>query len=84
MRRLPSWLAGGPEVEDLDYRVIVEAFGDPLELPTSAPVARRAVTLVEVVETLALRLEVDEADVLRSFARLERAGVLSTDRGGPS
>jgi len=84
MRRLPAWLADGPEVSDLAYRVVAEAWGDPVQLPTTPPLAAERLSLVELVERLAIRLAVDEADVLRSFAELERVGVLSTDRkGGP-
>ncbi len=80
MRRLPEWLAGGPEVSDLAYRVVVAAFDDPPRRPRGG-VAHMTVDRVHgdigaVVEYLAGSLDVDEGDVLRALAELERVGVL--------
>lgn len=75
MRRLPRYIAGGPVVSDLAYDFVARAVaaqrfldgGGELDPPT---------TDVELVEALADEYGVDEADVLRAFAELERAGVL--------
>jgi hypothetical protein len=73
MKRLPTWLADGSEVSDLAYSVVEHALDAPHDLDT------RGVTLIDVVEHLAGVLDVDEADVLRAFAELERAGVLARE-----
>lgn len=73
-RRLPSWLADGPEVSLLAYQVVETALDAPATIDT------RGVTLLDVVDHLADVLDVDEADVLRAFAELERAGVLTVSR----
>jgi hypothetical protein len=72
LRRLPVWLADGPIVSDVAYRVVEVALDAPRTLDTTG------VSLVDVVDHVAALLEVDEADVLRAFAELERAGVLAT------
>jgi len=77
MRRLPRWLAGGPIVSDVAYDLVAIA----LEAPTlngDLAFAARSITLAELAQTLAAQLDVDEADVLRAWAELERAGVLTT------
>jgi len=72
VRRLPTWIADGPEVSDLAYQVVEHALDAPHDLDTTG------ITIAQVVAHLAEVLDVDEADVLRSFAELQRAGVLVT------
>jgi hypothetical protein len=81
-RRLPVWIAGGPVVSELAYKVVAEAWGaygvvanSWAGVPTYPNLDERMST-VELVERLAIRLDADEGDVLRAFAELERAGVL--------
>ena len=64
MKRLPGWLKGA-EVSDLTYDVAASVF----EIPGRCSPA-----------IIAEHLGVDEADVLRSYAELERVGVLETSR----
>jgi hypothetical protein len=73
MRRLPVWLAGGPIVSDVAYDLVAIAL-EPREL--GAELAAR-ITLAELAQALAARLEVDEADVLRAWAELKRVGVMT-------
>lgn len=77
-RRLPVWMADGPTVSDLAYRIVVQAFGDP-------PIKARASTQNAVVEALtnyavvlylADELDADEGDILTALAELQRTGVL--------
>ena len=74
LRKLPEWLAGGPVVSDTAYRLV--------ELALDDHVNTRGLGLAEQVEHLAVVLEVDEADVLRAWAELERVGVLIVNRKG--
>jgi hypothetical protein len=76
-RRLPVYIADGPEVSELAYRIVARALEG---LEAVGTVDTFGVTLVEVVEHLAVELDVDEADVLRAWAELERVGALVVDR----
>jgi len=78
-RRLPVWVAGGPEVSLLAYRIVAEAFGDPLRPTRLDREVARGVSNVDVIAHLCDRLDADEADVLRAMAELERAGVFVKD-----
>ena len=76
-RRLPPWLAGGPEVSQLAYRIVLHTF------LTTEPVAPREIaeiTMGDIVGHLAATLDADEADVLRALAELQQVGALETDR----
>ena len=79
-RRLPAWIAGGPEVSTLAYQIVCEAFGNP-PAPDSAPsLDMRPAELIgtgRVIAHLCERLDADEGDVLRAMAELERVGVLT-------
>lgn len=80
-RRLPAWVAGGPEVSTLAYQIVVEAFGNPPRPPDGRlDVDVDGIGAGAVVAHLCERLDADEADVLRAMAELERAGVLTTER----
>ena len=76
MRRLPIWLAGGPIVSDVAYDLVTIALERP-ELDDELERAASCITLVELAQSLAERLDVDEADVLRAWAELKRAGVMA-------
>jgi len=78
LRRLPAWLAGGPEVSELAYRIVVLAFHD-LAVPPPRPdpaFEMPTIFVTDVVAHLADQLDADEADVLRAMAELTRVGVL--------
>jgi hypothetical protein len=81
-RRLPAWLAGGPEVSLLAYRICAEAFGDPPRAPAGysrddpGALDMDGLGVGEVVAHLSEVLDADEADICRALAELERAGVL--------
>lgn len=80
MRRLPAWIAGGPEVSALAYQVVCVAFGDPPAADCAPSLDVRPFDLVgtgQVVAHLCDVLDADEADVLRAMAELERVGVLT-------
>lgn len=77
-RRLPAWIAGGPEVSTLAYQVVCVAFGDPPARDSAPALDTRPFGLVGVGRVIAHLCEVldaDEADVLRAMAELERVGV---------
>jgi len=76
MRRLPFWLAGGPIVSDVAYRLVVRAL-EPVELDEQLAEVARRMTLAELAQSLAADLAVDEADVLRAWAELKRVGVMT-------
>ena len=76
MRRLPLWLAGGPIVSDVAYDLVEIALERP-ELDTELEALASRIGLVELAQSLAERLDVDEADVLRAWAELKRLGVLT-------
>lgn len=76
MRRLPVWLADGPIVSDVAYR-IVELALRPVELDDELAEAARSLTRVELAQRIAELLDVDEADVLRGWAELQRLGVMT-------
>jgi hypothetical protein len=65
MRKLPSYLAGGPIVSDLAYAFVVLALEGGDTTPRAA----------------ADTLSCDEADVLRAMGELERAGVFEDPSG---
>src|SRR5215471_17990149 len=78
-RRLPAWVAGGPEVSTLAYQIVCEAFGEPPR-PTRLDLeGARGATNRDVVAYLVDVLDADEADVLRAMAELDRAGVFVKD-----
>jgi hypothetical protein len=83
--RLPVWLADGAEVSGLAYRIVSIAFGPGLNYdPPAHPGPLHPLPLiktVEIIEHLARRLDVDEADVLRAMAELEHVGAFETVRG---
>jgi hypothetical protein len=77
VKRLPYWLAGGPEVTDRTYRIVAAIFGDPPN-PDSVPALdAEQVDVGEVIDYLVLMLEVDEYDVLQAFAELQRVGAMT-------
>jgi hypothetical protein len=79
MRRLPAWLADGPVVSDVAYRVVMLAL-EPVELDDELAAVARSLSLVAVAQHVAGRLDVDEADVLRAWAELVDVGVLATNK----
>jgi hypothetical protein len=75
--RRAAALAGGPEVSELAYRIVLHTF------LTTEPVAPREIaeiTMGDIVGHLAATLDADEADVLRALAELQQVGALETDR----
>jgi hypothetical protein len=81
-RRLPVWIAGGPEVSTLAYQIVCVAFGNPPARISAPALDTRPFDLVgtgRVVAHLCDVLDADEADVLRAMAELERAGVFVKD-----
>lgn len=73
-RRLPTYIADGPEVSELAYRIVERALAATVELGAGDT---SEITIVDVVQNLALDLEVDEADVLRALAELVDVGAYS-------
>lgn len=73
-RPLPVWLADGAKVSQLAYRVVTVPFGDPPRRHGVVADLDGATSISEVVGFLADRLAVDEADVLRALAELQRVG----------
>jgi len=76
--RLPPWLAGGPEVSQLAYRIVLHTFRTITE--PAAPRDIAEITMGDIVGHLAATLDADEADVLRALAELQQVGALETDR----
>jgi hypothetical protein len=72
-RRLPAYIADGPEVSELAYRIVERALAATVELGGDTS----EITIVDVVQNLALDFEVDEADVLRALAELVDVGAYS-------
>jgi hypothetical protein len=87
-RRLPVWIAGGPEVSTLAYQIVCVAFGDPPRPPdgyafrTRDEAARLDIDGIgagAVVAHLCDVLDADEGDICRALAELKRVGVFVTD-----
>jgi len=68
MRRLPAYIGGGPTVSELAYQIVC-VWLDPTPRPN-----------IPAIDYLAAKFDVDEADVLRALAELERVGVLEVQR----
>lgn len=71
MRRLPAYLAGGPEVSDLLYLIVVDCFRDR----PPAPPRGLAPSNCEMIDRLAERYGVDEFEILTALAEAQRKGL---------
>jgi len=81
--RVPAY-RGGPLVGELAFAIVCFAFpyGVPLEAGHVMLEVHDDVAIGDVVEHLTRELEVDEADVLRALAELERVGLFYTGGRG--
>jgi hypothetical protein len=84
LRRLPRYLGAGL-VSPVAYRVAALAFGDGVRLPRRLPLLPRvevdASGDTDLFRYIADLLEVDEADVLRAMAELQRVGAIVKREG---
>ena len=60
--RLPAYIAGGPKVSDLAYRIVVRTLAEQ----------KRPITMPALADDLG----VDEAEILRALEELQSVGVL--------